>query len=242
MDLMCLEHWIVLIYTLENIKSGVMSESVTWEREPGIMRISEPVTLICTVHGVQTIDQNLTRQWSKGTESIVYNGHLDKPSEYKEILTTHNQFGLLVKNLTESDLTSNYQCRYNFDTVSKKLQINAENFEYIPTVETTNIVYNTSSSGQTYIHLHFAKVFPLPNCNLALENEHYQCTNSSIVKHSVYYEVFLNCEVNHCNIKPQIRCHLIKEYPIPLTTFQACKAEVAGEKMLRTEARDSEQS
>ncbi|XP_052103125.1 uncharacterized protein LOC127736607 [Mytilus californianus] len=215
-------HWIV-IYLFVNIKSSVISESLTWEREPCIMRIGEPVTLICTVHGVKTIDQNLTRQWSKGTESIVYNGHLDKPSEYKEILTAHNQFGLLIENLTESDLTSNYQCRYNFDTSSKKLQINAENFEYPPTFETTNIVYNTSSSGKIYISLHFVKVFPLPNCSLALENKYYQCKNSSIVKHSVYYEVFLNCEVNNCNTKPQIRCHLIEEYPIPWTTFQVCK-------------------
>ncbi|CAG2204099.1 unnamed protein product [Mytilus edulis] len=188
------------------------------------MRIGEPVTLTCTVHGVKTIDQNLTRQWSKGTESIVYNGHLDKPSEYREILTTHNQFGLLIKNLTESDLTSNYQCRYNFDTLSK--QINAENFEYPSTIETTHLVYNTSSSGKIYIHLHFDKVFPEPNCTLNLENKYYQCRNSSIVKHSIYYEVFLKCEVNNCDTKPEIRCRLIKEYLIPWTTFQACKGVV----------------
>ncbi|CAC5383225.1 unnamed protein product [Mytilus coruscus] len=187
------------------------------------MRIGEPVILTCTVHSEETIDYNRTRQWLKGTESIVYNGHLDKPSEYMEILTTHNQFKLLIRNLTESDLTSNYQCRYGFDTCTRKLQINAENFEYPPTVKTTHIMYNTSSNEQTYIHLHFAKVFPFPNCTLALENNYYQFRNSSFVRHSVYYEVFLNCEVTSCNIKPEINCHLIKEYPIPWTMFQACQ-------------------
>ncbi|VDI50283.1 Hypothetical predicted protein, partial [Mytilus galloprovincialis] len=105
------------------------STSVTWEREPGVMRIGEPVTLICTVHDEKTIDYNRTRQWLKGTELIVYNGHLDKPSEYKEILTSHNQFKLLIKNLTESDLTSNYQCRYGFDIVTRRLQIKRGIFE-----------------------------------------------------------------------------------------------------------------
>lgn len=102
---------------------------MTWERELGVMRIGQPVTLICTVHDEKTIDYNRTRQWLKGTELIVYNGHLDKPSEYKEILTSHNKFKLLIKNLTESDLTSNYQCRYGFDTVTRRLQINAWIFE-----------------------------------------------------------------------------------------------------------------
>ncbi|VDI06697.1 Hypothetical predicted protein [Mytilus galloprovincialis] len=92
-----------------------------------------------------------------------------------------------------------------------------------PTVKTTSVIYNTSSNGRTSIHLHLAKVFPLPNCTLALENNYYQFRNTTIARHSVYYEVFLNCEVSSCNIKPEIHCHLIKEYTIPWTMFLACK-------------------
>lgn len=97
--------------------------------EPGILIIGNNITLTCKINSVDTIDLAVTRQWSKGTELIAYNGHLDKPSKYSEILTKKNEFSLLIKNLTVSDVTSIYQCQYSFETCTKGLAINTANFE-----------------------------------------------------------------------------------------------------------------
>lgn len=105
------------------------SIAVTWILEPGTLIIGKNMTLTCTINSVDTIDLAVTRQWSKGTELIAYNGHLDKPLKYSEILTTKNEFRLLIKNISVSDVTSVYQCQYSFETYTKGLDINTENFE-----------------------------------------------------------------------------------------------------------------
>lgn len=101
---------------------------MSWEVETKIMHIGETVVLTCTVHNVTVIDPEQTRQWSKGSSLICYNGRPTNPWKYMESLN-RNTFKLHIYNTTEADLNSEYECLYSFDTSSKKLKITAENFE-----------------------------------------------------------------------------------------------------------------
>lgn len=44
-------------------------------------------------------------------------------------MTERNEFSLMIINVTESDLNSIYQCRYEFSTVKQMIRINEMNFE-----------------------------------------------------------------------------------------------------------------
>lgn len=102
---------------------------VTLNVQPEIIRINQNIIITCTVHGIDIINSNLTRQWSKGPELICYNGHPIDSIKYLEILTSGNQFKLQIKNITESDVNYKYQCRYGFDSQTKNIQASKDNFE-----------------------------------------------------------------------------------------------------------------
>ena len=97
--------------------------SVSWELTSDQIEIGKSIILTCTVHNIQKIDLNVTRQWSIGTDSdiISYNGRHHNPSKYEEILSEENNFSLKIKNVTHKDLHSEYECRYKFDIYKKSL-------------------------------------------------------------------------------------------------------------------------
>ncbi|CAC5393285.1 unnamed protein product [Mytilus coruscus] len=184
------------------------------------------MTLTCTINSRDTIDLEVTRQWSKGAELIAYKGHLDKPSKYSEILSTRNKFSLLIKNLTVSDVTSIYQCQYSFETCTKGLNIDTENFEYPPSDKTTQVLYNYTTEGNPFIQLHFTKVFPLPNCTVKIQNKQFNFQVNSVNNHTIYLEVKLIYTFESeivCDLEPNVVCHLIGDYPIHIEKFKPCK-------------------
>lgn len=93
--------------------------------------MGEPLKLTCTVHGISNININITRQFAKGNDGdlLCYNGHITETKKYQEIVSEGNRFSLMIKNITESDVNSIYQCRYEFSTVKQMIRINKTNFE-----------------------------------------------------------------------------------------------------------------
>lgn len=89
----------------------------------------EDINITCTVHGIQIINRKLTRQWSKGPDLICYNGHSIDSNKYTEISTTGNQFKLHIRNVSESDFNSKYQCRYGFEAHAENIRLTKDNFE-----------------------------------------------------------------------------------------------------------------
>lgn len=102
---------------------------MSWTFKPEIIRIGETLSLLCTVDGIYSINGGLIRQWTKGSELICFNGHPINLDKYREIQQNGNIFELKIYNVTESDLQCKYQCRYGFDTQTKKLEISEKNFE-----------------------------------------------------------------------------------------------------------------
>lgn len=90
------------------------------EVDANIIHIGDTINLTCTVHGVKSIDNGVIRQWSKGLELVCYNGNPTNTWKYKEYISG-NQFKLQIRNITEADLNSKYQCRYQFAIKTKTL-------------------------------------------------------------------------------------------------------------------------
>ncbi|VDI71939.1 Hypothetical predicted protein, partial [Mytilus galloprovincialis] len=102
---------------------------VTLNFQPEIVRINQNISIECTVHGIDTINVKLTRQWSKGPDLICYNGHPIDSDKYTETLSYGNQFILHIRNVTESDVNCKYQCRYGFESNAKSIKSTKEHFE-----------------------------------------------------------------------------------------------------------------
>ncbi|CAC5412731.1 unnamed protein product [Mytilus coruscus] len=192
--------------------------------QPGILLIHQNINITCTVHGIDIINSNLTRQWSKGPDLICYNGISVDSSKYIEFLTSGNQFKLQIKNVSESDLDSQYQCRYGFETQQKML-LSKNYFEYPPANEVRAIV-NTNESDRFFtIKLHFKKIFPLPRCTALVEGTNSSFNLTSSKSFGNYYELDLihqSADKPNCNVEVIVKCKLIKEYIIPTEDLRKC--------------------
>ncbi|XP_052079785.1 uncharacterized protein LOC127717945 [Mytilus californianus] len=205
-----------------------LNANVFWTFEPEVIRIGETLSLVCTVADVDIIDQGLIRQWTKGPELICYNGHPIDPIKYSEIVTNDNQFKLQINNVTESDLQCNYQCRYSFETQTKKIEISRHNFEYPPANETKAIIKSNVSDGSMTVDLHLKKVYPMPICNVTVGDSQ---MSLDIVKHhtnGIYYEVYMIKRLANsikCNRDFEVSCQLIKNYSLAVEHINPCKPE-----------------
>lgn len=83
------------------------------------------IILTCTVNGINTIDRDVTRQWSMGNEDklLSYNGRINNYRKYKETIIHGNAFSLKIVNVTEQDVNVTYRCRYGFDTATHFIKI-----------------------------------------------------------------------------------------------------------------------
>lgn len=195
---------------------------------PEVIRLGETLSLICTVAGVDTLNGGLIRQWTKGPELICYNGHPINPNKYTELLKNGNQFELQINNVTESDLRCKYQCRYSFDTQTKGIEISKHNFEYLPPNDTKALMQTNESDGSITIHLHLKKVYPMPNCTVAIEGLRIPFDIVKHHRHDIYYEVYMVYQANNsinCNDNLEVTCQLIDNHPIPVDKEVMCQVK-----------------
>lgn len=97
---------------------------VSLQLETGVVSIGGYIILTCIVHGKKTIDNEETRQWSKGYEDelLCYNGRIHNSKKYEEKVLQGNKFSLKILNVTEEDVNVVYQCRYGFDAANKFIE------------------------------------------------------------------------------------------------------------------------
>ncbi|XP_071148494.1 uncharacterized protein [Mytilus edulis] len=206
---------------------AIVYTKVSWTFQPDVIRIGETLSLLCTVTGVDSINGGLIRQWTKGSELICCNGHPINPEKYREVKLNGNQFELKINNVTESDLLCKYQCRYGFDTHTKKLEISEHNFENPPAKATRATVYTNASDGIPTIQVHFKKVYPIPNCTITIRGTDIPFKTVKLIKRDdIYYEVYLLTalpNLTNCNDDLEVTCRFIIKYHIPVEKTVMCK-------------------
>ncbi|VDI81618.1 Hypothetical predicted protein [Mytilus galloprovincialis] len=201
--------------------------------ETQTIKMGESIILICTVHGIAKINPDVTRQFAKGSNGdlLCYNGHITQTSKYEEILSDGNKFGLMINNVTESDVNSIYQCRYRFSTVKQMIGINEMNFEYGPTANTTFIEFNNYDNTSFEIQINFTKIFPVPMCSAQMKNTELQFKNTSIMEERIFYKVsfiLVYVDGDQCGTDLEIICKVGRSsHPIKtFKPFQECKCTI----------------
>ncbi|CAC5380203.1 unnamed protein product [Mytilus coruscus] len=187
------------------------------------------MNITCTVHGIDSINSKLTRQWSKGPDLICYNGHPIDSNKYTEILTTGNQFKLQVKNVSESDLNCKYQCRYGFEAHAKNIQLSKDKYEYPPDDNMRAVVHTNDSARGLTINLHFKKIFPVPRCRAIFRGSSLSFNITSSTNYGNFYEMNLRHKSTNklqCDEEIVVKCKLINEYTIPTEDIRKCKIYV----------------
>ncbi|CAC5380204.1 unnamed protein product [Mytilus coruscus] len=210
---------------------------VTLNFQPEIVRMHQNINITCTVHGIDNINNKLTRQWSKGPDLICYNGHPIDSSKYTEPLPSGNQFILQIRNVTESDVNCKYQCRYGFEAQAKSIQSSKYNFEYPSANEVRAIVHTNGTDRRLTVNLHFKKVFPLPRCTALIGGSSLSFNITSYKSFGNYYEVFLrhqSLDSLQCNEKVIVKCKLIHEYTIPIEDLRVCSSKGLYTSMMLT--------
>ncbi|XP_052079797.1 uncharacterized protein LOC127717957 isoform X2 [Mytilus californianus] len=213
------------MFALLNFEIATVHTYVTLNFQPEIVRMHQNINITCTVHGIDNINNKLTRQWSKGPDLICYNGHPIDSSKYTETLPSGNQFILQIRNVTESDVNCKYQCRYGFEAQAKSIQFSKENFEYPPAKEVRAIVQINETDRRLTVNLHFKKVFPLPTCTALIGGSICSFNITSSQSFGNYYEVILrhqSLDRLPCNADVIVKCKLIHEYTIPTEDLRAC--------------------
>ncbi|XP_063418434.1 uncharacterized protein LOC134701233 [Mytilus trossulus] len=134
------------------------------------------IILKCTINGITTLENEVTRQWSMGNDDhlLSYNGRINNHRKYEETIFPGNEFSLKIVNVTEQDVNITYRCRYGFNAANRFIAINENNFVYLPTHASTIISYVVRKQiGTVDISVYFKRVFPLPNCSLNIDDSHF---------------------------------------------------------------------
>ncbi|CAC5400625.1 unnamed protein product [Mytilus coruscus] len=241
--LKCVEHKMANLYT--HVITFVLCDiieivyaNVSWTFKPEIIRIGETLSLLCTVDGIDSINGGLIRQWTKGSELICFNGHPINPDKYREIQQNGNQFELKIYNISESDLQCKYQCRYGFDTQTKKLEISEHNFENPPANDTRATVFTNTSDGMLSLQLHLNKVYPIPNCTITGRGTDIPFKIVKLIRRKdIYYKVYMRNALpnsTNCDDNLEVTCRFIIKYHIPVEKTMMCevKSETTTDKKI----------
>lgn len=128
--------------------------------------------LACTANETEIpLDKPHSRSWSGGplNKVLCMNAVSADLSKYYEVLgKDKSQYILVIKQFSEADVDCEYKCIVGVDETRKTLQINEEDYEYIPPKETTTVTASLQH-GHFSVNVHFAKVWPTPVCEIIFE-------------------------------------------------------------------------
>ncbi|VDI47561.1 Hypothetical predicted protein [Mytilus galloprovincialis] len=126
----------------------------------------EHVQLACDANDTEIpLDQHPSRSWSGGplNKVLCMNAISADLSKYYEVIG---------KDRYEADVGCEYKCIVGVDETRKTLQLNEEDYEYIPPKETTTVT-SSLMYGHFSVDVHFDKVWPTPECEIIFEDVNY---------------------------------------------------------------------
>ncbi|CAC5397109.1 unnamed protein product [Mytilus coruscus] len=134
------------------------------------------VRLACAANDTEIpLDQHPSRSWSGGPfdKVLCMNAISADLSKYYEVLGKDRyEHILVIKNFSEADVGCEYKCIVGVDKTRTTLQLNEEDYEYIPPKETTTVTASLQY-GYFSVNVHVAKVWPTPVCEIIFEDVNY---------------------------------------------------------------------
>ncbi|XP_063447820.1 uncharacterized protein LOC134727374 [Mytilus trossulus] len=157
------------------------------------------------------------RQWTGGQkyDLLCMDNECLNPSKY-EMLTRNNSqdFGLLIHNLSESDLDCQYTCSCGFSDFTKNLSVEPKHVMSLPANETTTTNGKNINNGKMEIEIMLEKVNPVPVCSALFKGLFINETTVAVMKWYTYYndvKVIYDFLVDDagCEGRLQILCTLV---------------------------------
>ncbi|XP_076106727.1 uncharacterized protein LOC143075250 [Mytilus galloprovincialis] len=157
------------------------------------------------------------RQWTGGQQYdlLCMDNKCLNPFKY-EMLTRNNtqDFGLLIHNLSESDLDCQYTCSCGFSDFTKNLSVEPKHVMSLPANETSTTFGKNISNDKMEIEIMLYKVNPVPHCSALFKGQFINETTVTVMKwYKYYYDVkviysFAVDDVD-CEGRLQILCNLV---------------------------------
>ncbi|VDH97890.1 Hypothetical predicted protein [Mytilus galloprovincialis] len=157
------------------------------------------------------------RQWTGGQQYdlLCMDNKCLNPSKY-EMLTRNNSqsFGLLIHNLSESDLDCQYTCSCGFSDFTKNLSVEPKHVMSLPANETSTTYGKNINNGKMEIEIMLEKVNPVPVCSALFKGQFINETTVTVMKWYKYYndvKVIDSFAVNgvDCEGRLQILCNFV---------------------------------
>ncbi|CAG2202157.1 unnamed protein product [Mytilus edulis] len=156
------------------------------------------------------------RKWTGGQtyDLLCMDDKCLSPSKY-EMLTrnTSQDFGLLIHNLSESDLDCQYTCSCGFSDFTKNLSVEPIHVMSLPANETITNGKNINN-GKMEIEIMLEKVNPFPHCSAVFKGQFIIETTVTVIKWYIYYndvKVIYTFPIDDvgCEGRLQILCTLV---------------------------------
>ncbi|XP_063397466.1 uncharacterized protein LOC134681753 [Mytilus trossulus] len=192
---------------------------------------NEKVQLACKANGTEIpLDKPHSRSWSGGPYNalLCMNGISANRLKYNEIPgKDKSQYILEINSFSESDVDCEYKCQFGVDITRKTLQLNEEDYEYIPSPETTTVTA-TLQHGHFRVNVHFDKIWPTPICEIIFEKINFgKRIEMSKRKNGKLYAVDISLQhafrKEDCNGEMVISCKIgTKHIEVQRKQFNTC--------------------
>ncbi|CAC5425100.1 unnamed protein product [Mytilus coruscus] len=182
------------------------SKDVVWGITDLPIIFGENVTLFCNTTSIQ--ENRVT--WMKESDVIVHHGLVFYRSKFAEYSVSEGS-SLTIINTNENDFGVSYTCIADIFSFDSMLELNVSNYIVLPSRNDTYISW--SSSSRTNPTIYFARIFPIPNCQI-LHNADIipQLPMSKSHRNGYFYNVTVNfgnpSEVEKCDGYIEIECNL----------------------------------
>ncbi|XP_052072862.1 uncharacterized protein LOC127710945 [Mytilus californianus] len=211
-----LVHLVMVVFVVDKV-----STSASWNLTTLTVSFGKDIMLWCSIG--EKNESNVSKQqadlrhWTGGQkyDLLCMNGQCLNPSKY-EMLTrnTSQDFGLLIHNLSESDLNCQYTCSCGFSDFTKNLSVEPKYVISLPAIEKTTKNRKNINNGKMEIEIMLDKVNPVPHCSALFKGRFINETTVAVMKWYTYHndvKVIFNFPVDDvgCDGRLQILCTLV---------------------------------
>ncbi|XP_071127299.1 uncharacterized protein [Mytilus edulis] len=138
---------------------GISSHKVFWEIKDLQITSGGNVTLFCNT----TSFPGNKVTWMKKSDVIVHHGLGFYRSKYAEYSVSGGSF-LTIMNINENDFGVSYTCISDIFSFDSKLDPDVLNVSVVPSEHDVSISWSLSS--RTLLRINFARIFPIPHCQV----------------------------------------------------------------------------
>ncbi|XP_071150366.1 uncharacterized protein [Mytilus edulis] len=193
--------------------SIVSTVKVFWQLGQEVIELGKPLTLNCTILGMDYIPKDKSRQWTGEIDNklFTFNGVSTCPSNYTEILEPPKTFKIYFNSTSMNNLNCPYSCRVGTVFDEKVLTVNESNFVYMPTASTTKLIESYNHDNGIYmLNINIEKVYPEPTCHITVGENRFNSTMITEQKqgflYNVTYHYKLNEEAQYCGKYVSVSC------------------------------------